>query len=53
MTWEPFFSGVTLGALSLLCGAGFAVGMVVVCRWTKWAPVNIVVNDYRRERDGG
>jgi hypothetical protein len=27
-------------------GAGFTLGVIGVCRWLQWAPVNITVNNY-------
>jgi len=29
-----------------MSGAFFALGVIVVCRWQKWAPVNITINNH-------
>lgn len=49
MTPEPFhtffvFVGILICAGGI--GATFALGVALVCRWLKWAPVNTTINIY-------
>lgn len=34
-------------------GAFFALGIVGVCRWLKWAPINITINNYTHLHEDG
>jgi hypothetical protein len=38
-----------VAALCAMCAAAITLAVVAVCRWQKWAPINITVNvnDYR------
>lgn len=50
------FSAVltAIGFLFMVCASSGAIvyGAATVCRWMKWAPVNIIVN-VNMEREGG
>ena len=42
-------TGIRLAVFIGSSGAIFAISIIAVCRWLKWAPINITVNvnDYR------
>lgn len=44
MDTDWIFAGVRLAAFLSMSGAFVALGFVGVCKWLKWAPVNITIN---------
>lgn len=43
---DKFLAAFNLAALFAMSGALFAIGFIGVCRWLKWAPVNITINHH-------
>lgn len=41
---ESMAAGIRLAIFFGCSGAIFALAMVGICRWLKWAPINITVN---------
>lgn len=41
---QSFAAGIKLAIFFGCSGAIFALAIIVICRWLRWAPINITVN---------
>ena len=51
--WDAWAVLAFLSGASFVIGASFTFGVVSVCKWLEWAPINFVsqLNDYRTRKD--